>query len=254
VLKRQASDTGWARRAILTPLLPALLAVGCHRSARAVERPYVPAKVSLHGLSLPYAVYLPPGYTPTKRWPVILFLHGFGARGEDGAAQTRDGVGPVLRQHPERFPCLVVMPQAPRSRVRWSGDVNDLALKALDTAVRQYHGDPRRLYLTGCSMGGAGSWRIATAHPRRFAALLVVCGRGKPQEMAPALKSVPIWVFHGAEDHLVPVQTSRAMVQAIRAAGGTKIRYTEYPGVGHDAWDRAYADPQVIAWLLAQKR
>src|SRR5437899_1786437 len=145
-------------------------------------------------------------------------------------------------------------PAAPLSPGRWSGDVNEVALKALDAVVEKYHGDRSRLYLTGCSMGGAGCWRIATAHPRRFAALLVVCGRGKPQEMAPALKSLPIWVFHGAEDRIVPVQTSRAMVGAIRAAGSTKIRYTEYPGVGHDAWDRAYADPQVIAWLLAQKR
>jgi predicted peptidase len=234
--------------------MPALLASGCHRSAQALKRPFVPARVSLHGLSIPYAVYLPAGYTPRKRWPVILFLHGFGARGEDGAAQTHDGVGPALTQHPERFPCLVVLPQAPRSRVKWSGDVNELALTALDVAVRQYHGDTHRLYLTGCSMGGAGCWRIATAHPKRFAALLVVCGRGRPREMAPSLKSLPIWVFHGSRDRLVPVQTSRAMVQAIRAAGSTTIRYTEYPDLGHDAWDRAYADPQVIAWLLAQKR
>jgi predicted peptidase len=196
----------------------------------------------------------PPGYTPENRWPVILYLHGFGERGDDGIAPTRAGLGPVLRQHPERFPCLVVIPQAPRSRIRWSGDVNEVALKAMDAVAEKYHGDRSRLYLTGCSMGGAGCWRIATAHPQRFAALLVICGQGKPQEMAPALKSLPIWAFHGAEDRIVPVRTSRAMVGAIRAAGSTKLRYTEYSGVGHDAWDRAYSDPQSIAWLLAQKR
>jgi predicted peptidase len=233
--------------------MPGAVTIGC-RSPSASEPPFQRGTVSASGLSLPYAVYVPPGYSPKKRWPVILYLHGFGERGSDGVAHTRTGFGPMLRQHPDRFPCLVVMPQAPRSRLRWQGDVNELAVKALDTVVHKYRGDRRRLYLTGVSMGGAGCWRIAAAYPHRFAAVLPICGRGRPAVMAPKLRSLPIQVFHGAEDPVVPVECSRTMVRAIRAAGGRSIRYTEYEGVGHYCWDRVYSDPEVIAWLLAQER
>jgi predicted peptidase len=213
--------------AALAGVLLAPLAAGC-RSSPLPERPLVRATITLGRQSLPYAIYLPPGYSASKKWPVLLFLHGFNQRGEDGLAQTRVGIGPSLHQCPELFPCLVVMPQMPRSYVRWSGLVNDLALEALDAVVRKYHGDRHRLYLTGCSMGGCGCWRMAAAHPRRFAAIVPICGSGTPAAQAPALKSLPIWVFHGASDHLMPVAGSRSMVQAIRAAGSTKIRYTEY--------------------------
>jgi len=139
------------------------------------------------------------------------------------------------------------MPQAPRNG-GWHGEWNDLALKALDDVVRKYHGDPSRLYPTGLSMGGFGSWAIAAAHPDRFAALIPICGGGDPAAMASALKSLPIWVFHGDADPAVPVQRSREMVEAIKAAGNPNIRYTEYPGVGHSAWDKTYGDPEVISW------
>jgi predicted peptidase len=198
-------------------------------------------------------VYVPREYTPKQKWPVILFLHGAGERGNDGFAQARVGIGPELWAHPERFPCLVVMPQAPREG-RWSGPWNDLALRAVDDVVRKYHGDRDRLYLTGLSMGGFGSWEIAAAHPDKFAAVIPICGRGRPAEMASALKSLPIWVFHGDADTAVPVQSSRDMVEAIKSAGSTTIQYTEFPGVGHNSWDTAYRDPKVIEWLLAQRR
>jgi predicted peptidase len=229
-----------------------LLRAGCRSPA--VDRSHlVTGKVTNGRLMLAYAVALPSNYSPQKRWPVILFLHGFGERGEDGISQTR-GMGTFLHRYPDRFPCLVVMPQLPRIRVRWEGEANELALKALDEVVSRYHGDEHRLYLTGCSMGGGGCWRIAAAHPGRFAAVMPVCGHTEPATQAPRLQSLPIWAFHGAEDPIVPVRYSRAMVQALRSAGSTKIRYTEYPGVGHDCWDRTYADPRVLRWLLAQRR
>lgn len=183
----------------------------------------------------------------------ILYLHGFGERGDDGVTQTR-GFGGFLDRYPERFPCVVVMPQMPRSSVRWSGAMNERALKALDEVVRGFHGDQRRLYLTGCSMGGGGCWRIAALHPRLFAAVMPLCGHSSPSAQAPALKSLPIWVFHGSADPVVPVGYSRQIVRAIRAEGGTKIRYTEYSGVGHDCWDPTYSDPAVMRWLMAQRR
>ncbi len=237
---------------ILAVLVLATLAAGC-RAAYTPVRPLVHETVTLGSHSVPYAVSIPPGHRAGKRWPVILFLHGFGERGDDGVTQTQ-GFGGFLRRNIDRFPCLVVMPQMPRSYVRWSGVMNDLALKALDDGVRKYHGDRRRLYLTGCSMGGGGCWRIAALHPHLFAAVMPLCGHTEPAAQAAALKSLPIWVFHGAADPLVPVRYSREMVRAIRREGGTKIRYTEYPGVGHDCWDPTYSDPKVIAWLLSQKR
>jgi poly(3-hydroxybutyrate) depolymerase len=224
-----------------------------HRVPTAAEkRGFLQASVRAGARSTPYALFLPRGYSPAEQWPVILFLHGYGERGNDGWYQTLSGLGTELRRHPERFPCLVVLPQT-RSP-RWEGDANRLALRALDAVVHRYHGDPQRLYLTGESMGGAGCWRMAAAHPALFAAVLPICGRGRPREMAPALKSLPIWVFQGGADPIVPPQCAREMVAAIRDAGNRRLRYTEYPGLGHDAWSRTYADPQVIAWLFAQKR
>src|ERR1051326_6271798 len=118
------------------------------------------------------------------------------------------------------------MPQAPRNGW-WAGVRADLALKALDEVVKKYHGDRGRLYLTGLSMGGFGSWTIAATHPDLFAAVMPICGGGEPAKMAPALKSLPIWVFHGGADPVVPTQRSRDMVEAIKAAGNTAIKYTE---------------------------
>jgi predicted peptidase len=222
-------------------------------SAAAVETGFINATVEADGKSIPYVVWVPRNYTEKQEWPVILFLHGAGERGEDGFTQVRQGIGEQLWEHPERFPCLVVMPQAPRSG-GWGKPWTDLALKALDTVVKKYHGDRDRLYLTGLSMGGFGSFAIAAEHPKRFAAVMPICGGGRPAEMASALKEVNLWVVHGDADRAVPVQRSRDMVEAIKAAGGTKIQYTELAGVDHNSWDPTYAKPEVIAWLLAQKR
>jgi predicted peptidase len=214
---------------------------------------FINATIRARGQSLPYVVYVPREYSRKHRWPVILFLHGRGERGDNGLAQTDVGIGTAIRRHPERFPCLVVMPQAPLGG-SWSGPPSDLALKALDEVVHRYRGDRSRLYLTGLSMGGFGSFEIAAAHPERFAAVLPICGGGEPATMARALKSLPIWVFHGGADEVVPPQRSQEMVEAIRAAGNRSLRYTEYPDVRHNSWDATYADPDVIAWLLAQRR
>jgi predicted peptidase len=221
--------------------------------ATAVETGFINRMVESDGQTMPYVVYVPRDYTAKKRWPVILFLHGAGERGDNGLAQSQVGIGAAVRMNPERFPCLVVMPQAPRSG-GWRGPSNELALKALAEVVRKYKGDRERLYLTGLSMGGYGTWAIAAEHPDMFAAIMPICGGGDPAAMAAALKSLPIWVFHGDADTSVPVVRSRDMVKAITDAGSTSIKYTEYPGVGHNSWDKAYADAEAITWLLAQKR
>ncbi len=182
----------------------------------------------------------------------MLFLHGSAERGRDGRKQTKVGLGPVLQEYPDPWPALVVMPQCPPGE-RWTGPAADAALLALALAQHDYPVDESRIYLTGVSMGGYGSFAIAASDSERFAAVVPVCGGGQPETMAPRLRSVPLWVFHGAADDVVPVDRSREMVAAIRAAGGD-VRYTEYPGVGHASWDVAYREQALSDWLFAQRK
>ena len=238
---------------------------------------FLHGQVDSDGQTMLYVVYVPRDYTPDKQWPVILFLHGGGTAGDDGfypvfstlplqgpypdpiaSKRTVAGsLGVAVMRYPQRFPCLVVFPQQ-RSGNEWVGHKQAQALQALEQVVVKYNGDRSRLYLTGLSGGGHGTWKMASDYPDLFAAIIPISGRidglGSPATMAPRLKSLPTWVFHGDRDSFNSVQSSREMVAAIRAAGNPNIRYTEYPGVDHNAWDPAYNDPEVIEWLLAQKR
>ena len=219
-----------------------------------------------------FQVYVPVEYTPEREWSVILYLHGADEVGEDGQAQTQVGLGPIIQEYPERFPAIVVFPQA-RSRKGWRGEMAELAVRALEQTMGEFRCDRERVYLTGVSMGGYGTWYLALMHPQRYAALLPICGgldmpslpeRPKPtadasdQERdyvgaADRLRDIPVWVFHGEQDEVVPVEESRRMVKALREEG-VEVRYTEYPGVGHNSWEAAYSDPQVISWLLSRGR
>lgn len=207
----------------------------------------------VHGsLVMPYVVYVPRDYTPTQKYPVILFLHGAGERGSDGIRQTQVGIGAAIRTYPERFPCLVVMPQCPADRW-WRGEELEAAYQCLQQTLREFSCDPQRVYLTGLSMGGFGSWELAAKYPDAFAAVIPICGRGNPADAA-KLKNLPIWVFHGEADTLVPPTFSREMVEALQKAGSTRVKYTELPGVGHNSWDPAYSSAEVIRWLLEQRK
>lgn len=203
-------------------------------------------------LSMPYVVYVPRDYTPAQQYPVILFLHGAGERGNDGIRQTQVGIGTAIRTFPERFPCLVVMPQCPADRW-WRGEELEAAYGCLQQTLREFSCDPKRVYLTGLSMGGFGTWELAAKYPDTFAAVIPICGRGNPAD-AEKLKQLPIWVFHGEADTLVPPSFSREMVDALQKAGSTQVKYTELPGVGHNSWDPAYSSAEVMRWLLAQKK
>ena len=203
-----------------------------------------------------YRVYEPSAPEPL---PLILFLHGAGESGVDDVLPTTVGIGPAIDARPERFPALVVFPQASRG-YGWRGFNLAAAVAALDDVENRYSVDRERVYVTGISMGGYGTWLVALQQPERFAAAVPVCGGldrtstslGFPQA-ALRLASLPQWVFHGDADDVIPVQTSRAMVRALRNAGAD-VRYTEYPGVGHNSWDRAYAEPALMPWLLRQRR
>lgn len=206
---------------------------------------------TLDGETYAYNVFVPPTYDPEQEWPVVLFLHGSGERGSDGFLQTDVGLPHCIRQRPDRWPAVVVMPQCRANKNWWDADMGNMALKCLEETSRKYRLDSQRVYLTGLSLGGAGTWFLATNLPGRFAAIAPVCGFWKPED-ASKLTGVPIWAFHGEKDDRVPAAASRDMVAAIKAAGGD-VRYTEYPGQGHMIWDRVYGDRAFVDWLFAQR-
>ncbi|MBS1827563.1 MAG: dienelactone hydrolase family protein [Acidobacteria bacterium] len=231
------------------------------------ETGFLNRSVKVQGTTYKYVVYLPPDYTKSKRWPVVLFLHGAGERGEDGLAQSQVGIGGAVRFHADRFPAVIVMPQC-RKEVWWPDPAMEAqALAALDASIKEFKGDKSRVYLTGLSMGGYGTFALGAKHASRFAAMAPICGgvvrpnrRGVPQgppptgdpyaETAKGIGNKPIWIFHGAADPTVPVTESQKMRDAIKAAGGDP-KYTEYPGVGHNSWDKAYNEIEFPKWLFS---
>ena len=202
------------------------------------------------------------------RYPLVLFLHGAGERGNDNLKQLKYLptwlADPALRK---RHPCFVLAPQCRMDErwvdVSWADEKStpqpttstvDLAAatKALEETLVREAVDPARIYLTGLSMGGFGTWDLAARMPDRFAAILPVCGGGDDR-VAARIAALPIWCFHGDADTAVPVDRSRTMIAAVKAAGGRPI-YSELPGVGHDSWTAAYRDGFVLDWLFSQRR
>ena len=194
---------------------------------------------------LPYLLYTP---DTAANVPVILFLHGSGERGDDLVHVGDEGLPEILANLPEA--ATVVAPQCPEDS-RWTEHLETLE-KILDEVAARYAVDPKRIYLTGLSLGGQGAWYLAARHPERFAALVPVCGRSNPEE-ADRLVNLPTWVFHGADDAVVPPEESEKMVRALREAGG-HAKLTVYPNVGHNSWARAYAEDDLYAWMFAQRQ
>jgi predicted peptidase len=251
-----------------TSLLLALIALSaCGHSSFELDRSSGFIKKTVNGRA--YYVYLPRALE-SKPWPVILYLHGGSERGDDARAATQVGLGPVAYHSDGKFPFIVVFPQAPNGTYWGMPDNNRRALSALDQVMAEYHGDPDRVYLTGNSLGGYGTWFMGALYPDRFAALVPICGgvRGRapsgapfgdvpeddrPREIARRIGKTPVWIFHGRKDWLVPVRYSREMYEVLKREGGV-VRYTELPRAGHDAWDPAYADPKLFEWLAAQRK
>lgn len=200
-----------------------------------------------------YQLFVPPALAsaPAKqdtRWPLMIFLHGSGERGSDIARVKVHGPPKVADANPD-FPFVLVSPLLPSDE-----DWNVAKLDAIvDRVAAILPIDPDRIYLTGLSRGGHATWRWAAMEPSRFAAIAPVAGRGDPAT-ACALKDLPVWALHGDRDDVVVPEGSFAMARAIRACGGRKSRLTIYPGLGHNAWDPAYADPELYLWLLSQRR
>lgn len=196
-----------------------------------------------------YLLYLPEGYAgaPDRRWPLILFLHGRGESGSNLALVKRHGLARRLEEG-LALPAIVVSPQCPAGSW-WSTDVLSALL---DEISERYRVDADRVYVTGLSMGGFGTWALALRYPDRFAAIAPVCGGGDPAR-ACTIRHMPVWAFHGELDDVVPFARSEEMVAALRACDGD-VRFTIYPEARHDSWTATYADPELYAWLLAQRR
>ena len=216
------------------------------------------------GATLLYREYRP---AATKPLPLVIFLHGAGERGTNNVAQVKHGVGDLIRHSREKNqPILLLAPQCPPERkwveVDWSAPTHatpaspsspaGLLLEVVDALVKEKAVDPSRIYLTGLSMGGYGTWDLLTRRPNFFAAGLPICGGGD-ETRAGLITHVPLRVVHGDQDTAVPVARSRNMVEALRKAGGKPI-YQEIAGAGHDVWTVTYRNPEIFDWLMEQKR
>ncbi len=197
------------------------------------------------GAEVGYLLYLPESYKPGESLPVMLFLHG---RGEsDGPLSVVAKWGPPqLVARGDKLPYILVSPQCPKED-NWSSPTQQTRIaELLDAIVKKFSGNKDRIYLTGLSMGGSGSWRMAADHPEKFAAVVPICGRGQTADAA-KLKSLPIWVFCGDQDGVF--KANEELVQAIVKAGGQSIRFTSLENVGHNSWSAAYATPDLYQWL-----
>lgn len=259
-------------------LLALVLTAATSQESTAVQTGFLFKSIDVNGRLYDYIVYVPRAYADRTKagggeeagWPFILFLHGMGESGTDGQRQMLIGLGPRLVDKADRWPFIVLMPQKPVATDEWE-DHFDAVKAMLDRTLAEYDIDESRQYLTGLSQGGHGTWAFNALLPGRFAAIAPVCGYAEtPSETAPtprtwktdpdspqtkqiiaAAAAVPVWAFHGEADPVVPVSQTMFLVEHIRQAGGD-VRQTLYPEVGHNAWDKAYAE-DLPAWFLSHR-
>ena len=193
-----------------------------------------------------YLLYLPQDYDPAQKWPLILSLHGASLRGDDLDRITYQGLQRNIANG-KHYPFIVVSPQCPAG-LWWPTEMLDALLTEI---VRAYPIDADRIYVTGLSMGGFGTWDLAMKYPHRFAAIAPMCGGGKPN-LVSAICHLPVWVFHGARDSIVPLTRSEEMVSALKACDAD-VRFTVYPDAGHECWLQAYDTPELYEWFLSHR-
>jgi predicted peptidase len=215
------------------------------------------------GDKMPYRLFVPPGYDANKKYPLIFWLHGANGRGTDNERQTSkaDEKGThvwTLPANQAQFPAFVVAPQCPENRFWTEPELNEptpqllMALEILNEVEKKYSIDADRVYPAGQSMGGLGVWALLQAYPERWAAGLVLCAYDNFTNVR-ALTHIPVWVFQGDADLIVPVETVRQMVKDLKKAGGN-VRYNEYHKVAHDVWEKAFTEPDLVSWVAQQKR
>jgi predicted peptidase len=213
--------------------------------------------------TLPYRLLKPVNPDALELFPLVIFLHGKGERGSDNEAQIKHisdlALDPKYRG---KYPCYIVAPQCPKTQM-WAEHNKDgttrtqptepmqLVIELIDKLCQEFPIDKSRIYITGVSMGGYGTWDLIGRYPTKFAAAIPVCGGGD-EKIAPKINHLPVWAFHGAKDGVVSPRQSRTMIKAIQDEGGTP-GYTEYPDIGHDSWVQAYREPHLLPWLFKQK-
>ncbi len=229
-------------------LLPLAVAACLHVSALADDSPQTSQRLDVTvKVGMDYLLALPKNYDQQDSWPMVLFLHGAGERGDDLELVKKHGP-PKLIGEGKDFPFIVVSPQCPNDV--WWEPIELTAL--LDQVIKTHKVDEDRIYVTGLSMGGFGTWRLAAFTPDRFAAIAPICGGGEPY-WARRFSRLPTWVFHGAKDQSVPHERSQEMIDAMIEKGG-EPKLTVYPEAGHDSWTETYNNPEFYKWLLEQKR
>jgi predicted peptidase len=221
------------------------------------------------GAKLLYRLLKPKDYDKTKKYPLVLFFHGAGERGNDNKKQLVHGMRDFASDKiMEQYPCFVVAPQCP-SGVQWvdtpwsalSHEMPDKPTQPMRMSIdlvgeleKEFSIDSNRLYVTGLSMGGFGTWDTIQRNPDMFAAAAPICGGGDSRlELVKPIANLPIWAFHGDKDTAVKTQRSRDMIDALKKAGGSP-RYTEYPGIGHNSWSATYSNPELYKWMFSQQR
>ncbi len=251
-------------------------------SAQKHETGFLKRSVTLGSSTMNYRVYIPGGYDPAKKYPVVLYLHGAGSTGSDNEKQIGGPqLGSVIQlfgaKYPERYGSFIAV--FPQTQNFWLGNPAEQAIKAVDQTITEFNGDANRIYLTGFSLGGYGSWYLAAKYPKKFAAVVPIAGGVVPPSSVPpaalkpfmpaemfalytapdpyaafakAVGKTPVWIFHGGQDELVDVKESRRMEAALKAAGGT-VKYTEYAEEKHFILDRTYTDAEFFKWLMSQK-
>lgn len=244
------------RLRLVLPLLVILVFMqGCSTcKSKSTGQSVITFKGSVHKMvDIDYLLHLPDNYESSSApVPLLLFLHGAGERGNDVTAVAQHGPPALIAKGEWNQPFIVVSPQCPAD-AWWTDSLQTDTLEALlDDLEKKYRIDQDRVYVTGLSMGGFGTWRLAAENPERFAAIAPVCGGGDPFH-ARRLKHLPIWVFHGAKDDVVPILASEVMVDALKKAGN-EVKFTVYPETGHDSWVDAYNTAELYEWLLQQKR
>lgn len=201
-------------------------------------------------VEMDYLFYLPEGYgKDDKPWPLMIFLHGADERGSDLERVKMHGPSKMVSQN-RNLPFIIASPQCPKDK--WWPNLTVNVIAMIDDITENYNVDRSRIYLTGLSMGGYGTWTIACAYPDRFAAIVPICGGGRPF-VAANLKDVPVWAFHGEKDDVVPLGESQKMTAAVKRAGGS-AKLTIYPEAGHDSWTETYNNEELYKWLLSHRK
>lgn len=248
-----SSSSRSQRRVGCRAVLLAALLLGCSSNPMQAtsESGFLSRSLRHDGSERRYVVYVPRELDRTRPAPLVVFLNGAGECGTDGQKQLLAGLAPAIAHRMEEWPCLVLFPQKPDRQSAWE-DWETMVLAQLEATRREFAVDPARIALTGLSQGGHGTWVLGARHPSLWCAIAPICGYGDPAPLAAALAKMPIWAFHGAADQAVPLRQSEALCAAVRAAGG-EPKLTVYPGVGHNAWDKAYRDEKLAAWLLTPR-